>query len=214
MRDDIPEKKVYVIPVAGSTYSGCDIGVESLLYDFSVEVSDTVTFCILPDVYGDPYQIDHIGEGLVFGLNTRLFFVDGFNDLGYYYEGIGSDYGLFENMFIPVKNTNYNLYGTSLGYYCRNTPCGLIVSTNDQPLPFDFSVYPNPANGEIYVQLPTNIPPSATKVEVYGADGRLVYKAIPGHNPFVFNARNLMNGLYLIRVWDGKVWLSGKVVKE
>ncbi|MDY0105012.1 MAG: T9SS type A sorting domain-containing protein, partial [Lentimicrobium sp.] len=178
------------------------------------EVSDTVTFCILPDVYGDPYQIDHIGEGLVFGLNTRLFFVDGFNDLGYYYEGIGSDYGLFENMFIPVKNTNYNLYGTSLGYYCRNTPCGLIVSTNDQPLPFDFSVYPNPANGEIYVQLPTNIPPSATKVEVYGADGRLVYKAIPGHNPFVFNARNLMNGLYLIRVWDGKVWLSGKVVKE
>ena len=52
------------------------------------------------------------------------------------------------------------------------------------------------------------------KVEVYGTDGRLVYKAIPGHNPFVFNAENLICGLYFIRVWDGKVWLSGKVVKE
>lgn len=212
MRDDIAEKKVYVIPVAENVYSSCDLGVESLLYDFSLNVGDTVALCVLPDIYGEPYFISSIDEALMYGMNTRLFFVDVF--LGCYCEGIGSDYGLLEDMFIPVKNANYNLYGTSLAYYCRKIPCGLIVGTNDKPLPSDFSVYPNPANREIYIQLPTNTPPSVTKIEVYSAEGRLIHKAIPANNPYVLNAESLVSGLYLIRMWDGKVWQSGKVIRE
>lgn len=211
MRDDIPEKKVYVIPVAGSNYTGCDLGVESLMCDFSLEIGDTVSSCLSGGTLEYPYFIDNIGEIFRFGLNTRRFVIE---DLGYFDEGIGSSHGLIEAMFDPVKNVNNNLYRLSLGYYCRNTPCGLIVSTNDQPLPSDFSVYPNPANGEIYVQLPTNIPPSVTKVEVFGANGRLVHKGIPGSNPYVFNAQNLARGFYLVRMWDGMEWLSGKLIRE
>ena len=210
MRDDIAEKKVYVMPIAENSYSSCELGVESLVYDFSLAVGDTISSC-LSIGYSNLNYIEYIKEDSTFGLLTRRF---GIGDVGYFYEGIGSSYGLLEDMFAPVKNADQNLFRLSLAYYCRKVPCGYVVSAPNQPIPSNFSIYPNPANKGINIQLPQNTPPSSTKVEVYSADGRLVHKAIPGNNPYVFNTDNLVSGLYLIRLWDGKVWQTGKVVRE
>lgn len=213
MRDDAEIRKVYAI-VLQYGVSDCPVGEEALLYDFTLNTGDTANhLCVIPemDACGEVI-VEETGNSSFYGINTRYFQVSGACTSGYYFEGIGSDHGLFELMFTPVKSRYVSQ--ASLEYYCRTADCPFIVSTNEKPVPSNFSVYPNPANEKINVQLPFNVPPSTTKVEVYSADGRLVHKAIPGNNPYVFNSESLVSGIYLIRMWDGKVWQSGKVIRE
>ena len=211
MRDDIEARKVYAI-VFNLYESMRLIGEEALLYDFTLSTGDTANHLfVIPDICGEVI-VEQTGDGTFYGINTRYIQVSGVCTMGKYYEGIGSNYGLIERMFTPLKSRY--IYQSSLEYYCRTADCPFIVSTNEKPLPPNFSVYPNPANRKINVQLPLNTTPLTTKVEVYSADGRLVHNAIPESNPYVFNAESLVSGIYLIRMWDGKVWQSGKVIKE
>ena len=213
VRDDVEARKVYAI-VLHSAESMCPIGEEAFLYDFTHGIGDSANhLCVIPDIdLCGKVIVEQTGNGSFYGINTKYFQVSGGCTEGQYYEGIGSSYGLFEIMITVVKSKDAK--GIGLEYYCRTSDCPFIVSTNEKPIPSNFSIYPNPANKEINIQLPQNIPASFTKVEVYSADGRLVHKAIPGNNPYVFNSDYLVSGIYLIRVWDGKVWQTGKVVRE
>ena len=123
IRDDSIGRKVYAIKY--STFDECPENQEYLLYDFSKNIGDTLNLCIIPD--WNEFVIDDIYSQEVLGFNTRVYF-----DWDEIYEGMGSYYGLFEEMFAPFKkSTRLYVYHTFLYYYCRESPCWLFVSLNE-----------------------------------------------------------------------------------
>lgn len=153
IRDDTIEKKVYAIDLFGSGEDFCPADEEFLMYDFSVEQGDTVGFCLLPD--WETYMIDTIHQDVYNGFDTRRFQLLWMYEN--YFEGIGSDYGLFEPFFIPIDKAASNpLYYSYLYYYCRQAPCGLIVSVTDHQLSYNqIKIYPNPATSVLNIKLRT-----------------------------------------------------------
>jgi len=207
LREDIEAKKVYAILLSEDmpyTYNACSFGEESLLYDFSGEVGDTVAFCVLPD-FGWPVEITHITETNYYGMDTRIFQTT----ISEYFEGIGSAYGLFEEMFAPLKSQN-DRYVVST--YCRETPCGYIVSSPEQP-DFDaLNIYPNPAGDQVWIQLPANTNMATAQIELFSPTGSLLIRIKPEERIFKVATSHLLDGIYLLRLWDGEKWLVSKVL--
>lgn len=154
IRDDTIEKKVYAIDMFGSGGDFCPAGEEFLMYDFSVDQGDTVDFCLLPD--WETYIIDTIHQDVYKGFATRRFQLLWVYDS--YFEGLGSDYGLYEPLFLPIDKTTSNpLYYNFLYYYCREAPCGLIVSVPENQIDRNyFQIYPNPATNILNIKLSTD----------------------------------------------------------
>jgi len=143
LRDDSVNRKVYAI----NLFSGmCPMNREYLMFDFSLEVGDTAAFCMIPDFTN--FVIQEIFLSDVLGFSTRVF-------VGYeaIYEGLGSDFGLFEDMFAPLKGTKQKYqYHTFLYYYCRESPCMLLVSTSEITQFSPLTISPNPAKDKIYIR--------------------------------------------------------------
>jgi hypothetical protein len=72
--------------------------------------------------------------------------------------------------------------------------------------------YPNPATTELWLQLPENMPFAQAQIELYGPTGSLLYKAQPTSQFHKIETADLLKGLYLLRLWDGKQWFGEKVV--
>ncbi len=66
----------------------------------------------------------------------------------------------------------------------------------------------------IYVELPEIIRPENSKIEPYNIDGRLVYHIIPASHNTQIPGKNLLSGIYLLRIWDDRNWNGSKVMKE
>ncbi|MDP3444026.1 MAG: T9SS type A sorting domain-containing protein [Ignavibacteria bacterium] len=211
MREDTLTRQVFGIRLNAKYFNGCPIGMEALMYDFSVNVGDTINhFCIILQMCGE-VNIHSTGQSNVFGIYTRWFEVASGCSWGRLYEGIGSSYGLWEAMFTPVKS-QYLSY-TFLEYYCPDAVCPFIVGTkelkaNDRSL----KVYPNPATTETWLQLPENIVLENARVELYSSSGRQLYKAQPTSYFHKIETANLPKGLYLVRLWDGERWMVEKLV--
>ncbi|MCD6660351.1 MAG: T9SS type A sorting domain-containing protein [Lentimicrobium sp.] len=212
MRDDIENRKVYVIALV-SFFIDCPSGEEVLLFDFSLNEGDIATHqCTVPDGCGDVI-IEETGNGIFYGVATRYFELgEGCSGGLRYYEGIGSDRGLFEGLATPVKGVNWLV--SFLDYYCPTSDCPYIVSSNQLHAPTGIKAYPNPAQNAIFVEMPQIVQPGNSKVELYNIEGRLVYQSIPVSLITQIPVQNLSSGLYLLRVWDGSKWTGSKVVKE
>jgi hypothetical protein len=150
IRDDTLERKVFAIDLYAPGGEFCPANEEFLMYDFSVNQGDTIDFCLLPD--WETVIVDTIHSDVYQGFDTRRYQL--LWSLDSYFEGIGSDYGLFEAFFIPVdKRASNPLYYNFLYYYCRQAPCGLIVSLTEQENPASFlQLYPNPATNILNVR--------------------------------------------------------------
>ncbi len=138
LRDDTAAKKVYA-RILPNDYSSFDCGYNEdfLLYDFSVLVNDMVDFCLIPSFYQS--TLNSITPAVVSGVNTNSFMLSTGLE---YYEGIGSEFGLFEDLFIPVKSTS-ELERNQLAYYCPSGDCGYTlpeVTLLTVGEVFDFSV--------------------------------------------------------------------------
>lgn len=211
MREDIEERKVYAtllvnLPIL---FSNCPVGEESLLFDFSLAVGDTASFCTL--FWENEYIINAINNATYWGMEIREF-----HTMGYFYlEGIGSAFGLFETMFIPVKSQdNRNLSSTGLLYYCRDTPCDYVVSTKELPDNQALKISPNPATNQTWLELPENTPLAKARIELYSSSGRLLQKTKPLSNFHKIDVAHLPKGLYLVRLWDGESWYVKKLVVQ
>ncbi len=212
LREDSEERKVYAILLSEQSayFSGCPTGEESLLFDFSLSVGDTASFCVLPgpDIMGE-IEITAIVPIMLWGHETSAF--ESF--VGSYYEGIGSDFGLFEEMFAPVKSQgNRYVVSTFLEYYCRETPCDFVVSTAELHEETSLIISPNPATTETWLQLPENAQLTQAEIELYSPTGNLLYTGKPTNRFHKVETAHLATGLYLIRLWDGKKWIVEKLV--
>jgi len=188
IRDDSLNRKVYAIQF--SSINECPENQEYLLYDFSKSIGDTIVSCIIPD--WNEFVINDIYPAERFGFNTRVYF-----DWDEMYEGMGSYYGLFEEMFAPFKKAKGHryIYHTFLDFYCRESPCWLFVSTPEKLASESIVLFPNPALDFIYI---SNENDDISSISVFNNVGQeVIRKSGDLHK---INVSELNPGLYIIEI--------------
>lgn len=183
IRDDTTAKKVYSIDWY-SNFDHCPDGVEYLLFDFSYQLGDSVDLCIYPIEYeGVITYIQYVYYNNQWVKEFQMFF-------GSMLEGIGSSYGLFEEMNEGEFTRTY------LVYHCSETPCGYLVSTQDFEIPDNFDISPNPATDMISFSF--NQTERWQKIMVYNSHGTLIgeYDLPAGSENYTINTSNLSPSLY------------------
>ena len=198
IRDDNTGKKVYAIEI-DDLFSECPTNEEYLMYDFSLNVGDTAEFCLFLDFY--ERIITSITPWIYLGFETRVFATEwGFIS---YYEGMGSDFGLFEDMFIPVKEGNRkNLFMTDLYYYCRESPCDLLVITPEVNKAIEFNVRPNPTSNFLNFNISYS---STCKIfALHNMQGEKIKEItlIPGKRKYALNIQDVAPGFYIALILD------------
>lgn len=168
IRDDTLNRKVFAILFDDGNMF-CPVEEEILLFDFSYATGDTATFCLVPDFVD--FTIESITLNTHLGFDTRIFANEGAYE---YYEGMGTYFGLFEPMFMPIKSSNNRSPNqTFLYYYCREAPCQLVVSSAEiQEQENIFVIYPNPAVHHLDVIIPNTI--KANQIVITNSLGQIV----------------------------------------
>ncbi len=202
IRDDTSNKKVYAIQIL-ENFNTCPINDEYLLFDFSLNIGDTADFCIVSDYFD--FIVQDIYTTNVLGFNTRIFV--GNESL---YEGMGSNYGLFEEMFAPFKSSSRYVYHTFLDYYCHESPCDLLVSTNNISESQSTEIYPNPASHTIFIK--SNSLEKIKTISIFNTLGQRVIKNNSNENQIDISA--LENGIYILKVELNGETVIRKIIKE
>lgn len=233
IRDDSIERKVYAIKF--HEFDNCPVNEEYLLFDFSLNIGDTADLCIIPS-YCD-LIVQNIYPSEVLGFATNVYQLNGQVCEGLMYEGMGSNYGLFEEMFTPVKKEgDKNLYSISLYYYCRESPCDLLVSLPEETFLLALKVYPNPANNYIIFELPVipgpsvvisrettvgsdekspcNNPQSPPQISITNTFGQQIAQLEVKGNKTVWDARTIQAGVYFYFLEISGKRYSGKVIVQ
>ena len=195
---------------------------EQLMYDFSMEVGDTICMC--------DYGYDECcmvvvekGETIVNGEPRQQIVLEypfGGGAGEVWIEGIGSLYGIIDSgsLFLTGGSTNLLCYYEDGDLVWQNTTPGYnecyIVNPNDpQGIEEDetslfVSVFPNPAKGKVLIE---GLEP--TEVQVYNSLGQLVTTV---RNSNGVNVSGLPDGVYLLRIKDadGRNYTARVMVKE
>ncbi|HLO91179.1 MAG TPA: T9SS type A sorting domain-containing protein [Lentimicrobium sp.] len=209
LRDDVASRKVYArLPESNYFYFECGLDQDVLLYDFSLQVNDSVNFCAMTVI--NDITLTSITPGAAFGVNTNIYTVS-FNEYRYY-EGVGSDFGLFEEMLMPLKNTDELEY-TQLAYYCPNDTCAFVVKSGGFMIEPDLVIYPNPASHTITFTLEKTFTGN-TGYNIINSAGQtcLTGAVVRGTNNI--NIDNLTSGLYLLKISTGGRLFTSKFVKR
>jgi hypothetical protein len=188
--------------------------VETLLYDFTANVGDTLCF-------GEPgasFVLDSISIEQIGGIDRRKFWFGlEYDNLGRpraketWVEGFGSDFGLLWSGY----------YGVYDGWHCllcfhqkgeliwENPQYGFCTYTEvEENKDSEISIYPNPSKDRAVIE---GIEPA--EVQVYNALGQLV-KTVQNTNEI--NVLDLAEGVYLLRISDaeGRNHVARVAVKE
>lgn len=193
IRQEILNKKVFFIPPTDTT--------EQLLYDFNMQVGDTVRGYIENSVFPDDIvqSIDSILVGSDYRKRWRI---------NPYYnidiiEGIGSTYGLIEQS--PGNVSDNNVYiiscfsenGLTL-YSTTTTSCQLITAVNAMDKPQNVvNVFPNPSNGALTVDF--DQPINVCEIQLTDLLGNIILD-LQTNNQKVFKIKYLSNGTYILTV--------------
>jgi len=78
----------------------------------------------------------------------------------------------------------------------------------------EIRLYPNPASNHIWLQLAENTAFTQVQIVLYNSSGKLLHKAKPSNHFHKIDVAHLPKGLYLVRVWDGKEWMTTKLLKD
>lgn len=178
IRDDISNKKVYGGLLGGVQYgfqlflnsdAQCDWGDtstfnEHLLYDFDVQVGDTLTSCML----SHPTVVSTIDTIVLYGYQRRnLNLKDDHSSM--MTEGIGTCMGIFQSdpCFFTGGGILYALTNYCIGSFSE---CNFLTSSEVELPMRQMDIYPNPTNGLVTIEL-DNIHINDL-IEVYDLFGR------------------------------------------
>jgi len=146
LREDTASRIVYTIILQNNPNgSNCLINQEELLYDFGLNLGDSLNTCTIGSGPHPCPEITSIYPWVIYGYNTNVFeILCTYNTQ--YYEGIGSWDGLFEEESTATA--------TALKNYCRGADinCGLTSSVFEIPNTKSFDIYPNPTFGFIQIK--------------------------------------------------------------
>jgi Secretion system C-terminal sorting domain len=169
LRDDTLAKKVYAVSFMYliQSYDPCPLNEEYLLYDFSIEVGDTFDLCVSRYNYSLLY---YLNTEVIFNVPSRSFEIcDHYCDI-YFWEGIGSTFGLFEPSWVFHDRDEWRTY---LFNYCRTDDCSLLVS-NPEFQSFektDWKLFPNPASDQLQFDLSSCSNRENKSISIFSAQG-------------------------------------------
>ncbi len=213
-RNDTVERQVFFIPAYWQN--------EVLLYDFSLNVGDTI-----PDTYQNELYpelvVEAIDTVLVEGISRTRFtywnIPDPLNLHFYVYEGIGSDWGLLEEYSI-IENTYYLRcfhHNDSLEYMApADTTCVLETDTcfytginnlSKSNLP-EFNVYSTTEG--VLVHLDSDL--NNLSLRVFDMLNRELFYTKINTNSFVLNKQLFKSGIYFFQLTDNHSIIQTKKV--
>ncbi len=185
-----------------------------LLYDFSVETSDTVTVYtyfenhITESVNSIVFIVDSVDTVIFAGMpRKRIFLTDTSNsDLkDTWYQGVGSKFGLIPRLacygyydYSYYEESELNCYYEDdvLSYSNPIYPsCDYYEVGINEVEKNNFSIYPNPAQNTVYVQ---NIPNNVSVVEVCDITGKTL-KTIDLNKTQSIHIDDLKKGVYFVK---------------
>ena len=110
-----------------------------------------------------------------------------------------------------VVGTNANGCSNSITYTQMVSDCVGLAATSS--VPFQFSVYPNPNNGEFFVGVKQ--PGVYTRLKIYNATGQLVLEDVLTQTTQNFDIRNLDSGIYVVMLYESSELLQQvKLIKQ
>jgi len=220
-------KRVYVyLPECG----------EHLLYDFNLEVGDTIFYTV--SAVGD------IDKGMYYGCNGTHYQVlvstdsfelntgekrrrlhlsgGGGNYGGNWIEGIGDMGNL--GVFNPFVN-RYTWGGDSFAFTCfsqnqesvyisprcKNCDCKESPNNVINIISLGISIFPNPTTGQLRI---TNYELSIKQVELYSIVGNLIQTVNVDTDEIEIDMENLQSGVYFVKVITDKEVITKKIVKH
>jgi len=201
IREDTANRKIFFVPPSQNT--------EQLLYDFTMQVGDTVGGYIESQVIVSPDVVQSIDSVLVGSTYRKRWNTNSYYDV-HFIEGIGSTYGLIaqspgsgpiadlpEYTITCFQQNGQTLYPDTL------TNCDLITSVSSlEKNIIKIKVFPNPSNGKFIIETENmgNI-----EIEIYNVLAEKI-STISHFKQQVLNEIDLSNspkGIYFIKIYDG-----------
>ncbi len=193
IRQDIINRKVYFVPPSSNT--------EQLLYDFTMQVGDTVRGYTEP-ITMQTDTVQSIDSVLVGNSYRKRWNINTCYNI-HFIEGIGSTYGLTERSpgcitdLADYSITCFQQNGQTL-YPNTTTNCQLITSVNSKDeISLQVNVYPNPSNGLFTVDLDQLI----KEIQLTDLLGNIILQQRT-NNQTKFNIENLKSGTYILTLID------------
>jgi hypothetical protein len=160
IREDEVNRKIYFVPPQENT--------EQLLYDFTLQVGDTVSGYI--ETYAYPKDVVYSIDSVLVGDNYRKRWNINLSYGISLVEGMGSTYGLIEKspgqiVDAPdISITCFKQNGNTL-YPDTTTNCDIITSLKSPIKDADLiKIYPNPSNGSINIELDQSLKVKGLKI--------------------------------------------------
>lgn len=177
-------------------------GDEFLLYDFGLELGDSITFssyCSLMVVAIDSVQLNN-GE-----MRKRYEFegIDTPYTTTYWIEGIGSDLGLLTHFFnfclfdVPAQLLCF--YENEELLYPNDPPSCFLTQVNDLPDDLKVDIYPNPFEDHITIDDPDFIFKS---VQIFNSVGQLLVTKTLNSSFNKISLHELEIGIYYLNLAD------------
>jgi len=211
IRQDNLNKKVFYIPQSENQ--------EQLLYDFNMQVGDTVKG-LLEICNGSQKDIVQSIDSILIGNDYRKKwnFVCS-NDYGYYIiEGLGSTYGLIKCLPGCLTDQNsisltcFQQNGKSL-YPDTTTNCQIITSINNtDKILNEITLYPNPATDKITITQNGNLAEESI-ISIFNMAGQqIISEHFNGQNLIQMDVSNLAKGIYFVKIQTNAGVESKKLV--
>ena len=207
IRQEISNRKVYIIP---------PVGTEQLLYDFTLQVGDTVKGYIAP-ANPPPDKIQKIDSILIGNSYRKRWIANSFFNFPLI-EGVGFMYGLVQrspgNIIdeTSFEVTCFKQNGNTL-YANASTTCALLLTgiEKNSEKEFSFSVSPNPSTGIF-----TLTSSEQFQFSVLDIFGREVYQS-PNHpitQSTTVDLSSQAKGIYIIRAKIKEGIVSKKIILQ
>lgn len=105
-------------------------------------------------------------------------------------------------------------------YGCNGTSDSTTITVNNctTDLPdanknlMELNVYPNPAEDLLFIEMPEGLDFEQGRLEIYATNGAVVYKQSFNKKHLFINTSSYAEGVYLVRISDGKQTFSRKMV--
>ena len=192
-------------------------GRDTLLYDFTLSVNDTVYSAYTDFIY-HPLIVTSIDSVLINNEYEKRFQLN--NEVGegtqYIIEDIGASSGLFENMVFFEWESElvcFALDGVSV-WGETTEDCDLSVGIKDNNFPEgQFTVFPNPSTGIFWLKCPSQF--DIQQLEVYTANGRIIPTSFSRGNHFTdIDLGSVQPGIYFLRVISDEEVRFLKLIRE
>ena len=210
-------KRIYFFPDTAT------ITAEQLLYDFNLNVGDTLPYSYNNSSYflGQNYvsQIDSILLGSVYHKRFQISSYAGYPDYVSIIEGVGSTFGLLEMFIDPFEwsdnLTCYKHNGTTVytdGAFSTTCSLPTPVGINEHSQENQISLFPNPSTGIVNLKTPFSEKAEIEICDVLGS--RILYSE---HASFEFSIdlSQQQKGIYFLKAKSGnKISTTQKIVLQ